>query len=323
MKSENNNVLILSAGRRVELVQAFQQALKYHFPDARVFTTDLNPALSAACQVSCHGFKAPRVTAPGYIDYLLEVCIKHEIGLVVPTIDTELNLLAINRERFDAIGTHLIISSHELVAACRDKRKTSEIYSRLDIEQPAIYNKDNLKFPCFCKPYDGSCSIGAMAIHTPDMLNKELLEDDKNMFMELVGKEYSEYTVDAYYDRNGKLCCLVPRERIEVRGGEVSKGATRKNYVYDYLRHRLEDLKGARGCMTIQVFANPETETVKALEVNPRFGGGFPLSHAAGANYPDWLIREYLLNESIDFYDGWKNNLLMLRYDAKVIAHED
>jgi len=321
--SGNHNVLLLSAGRRVELVKAFQDALKHYFPLARVYTTDLYPELSAACQVSDQGFKAPRVTAPEYIDFLLGLCHEQKIGMLVPTIDTELNILALSRSRFEAAGIHVIISSVELVSVCRDKRKTAETYDRLGITQPAIYSKDNLQYPCFCKPYDGSCSIGAQAIYTPDMLSTELLEDEKNMFMELVGKEYKEYTIDAYYDCKGKLCCLVPRERIEVRGGEVSKGATRKDFVYAYLRERITGLSGARGCITIQVFANPETETIKALEINPRFGGGYPLSHAAGANYPSWLIREYFLNESLTFYDGWENNLLMLRYDAKVIVHED
>lgn len=318
----NNNVLILSAGRRVELVEAFQQALQRHFPSAHVFTTDLHATLSAACRVSAQSFKAPRVTEPSYVDYLLKLCVKEKIGLVVPTIDTELNVLAVNKARFEAKGIHLVISDPELVAVCRDKRATADTYARLNIDQPKIYDKDNIKFPSFCKPYDGSCSIGALPLYTPDMLTQELLDDEKNMFMELVGKEYSEYTIDAYYDRHSKLCCLVPRERLEIRAGEVSKGATRKNYVYHYLRQRLVELGGARGCITVQVFANPQTQSIKALEINPRFGGGYPLAHAAGADYPDWLIREYLLGETLDFYEGWKNNLLMLRYDAKIIVDE-
>lgn len=321
--NNRSNVLVLSAGRRVELVQAFQQVLQLYFPEAKVFTTDLQPELSAACQIADLSFKAPRVTAPEYIDFIFELCIKNNIGLIVPTIDTELQVLANSRDRFESSGIDLIISSPELIAVCRDKRKTAETYASLNITQPEIYTKSNIIFPCFCKPYDGSCSIGALPLHTPDMLTQELLDDEKNMFMELIGKEYSEYTIDIYYDRNGQLRCLVPRERLEVRGGEVSKGATRKNYVYEYLRARFEGLKGARGCITAQVFANPDTKTIKALEINPRFGGGFPLSHAAGADYTEWLIREYLLNESIPVFDDWENNLIMLRYDAKVLVREN
>jgi carbamoyl-phosphate synthase large subunit len=323
LKMSKHNILILSAGRRVELVQSFQKALKHHFPNSIVCATDLRPQLSAACQIADQAFVAPRVTAPEYIDFLLNLCDEHSIGMLIPTIDTELNLLAENRSQFEDRGIFIIISSAALVAACRDKRNTIAIYDQMDIDQPAIYSRENLKFPCFCKPYDGSCSVGAQAIPDANSLTIELIENEKNMFMELVGKEYGEYTVDAYYDRRGELRCLVPRERIEVRGGEVSKGITRKNYVYRYLRNRLEKMEGARGCITIQIFANPENELIKALEINPRFGGGYPLSFAAGANYPDWLIREYFLNDPVTFFDAWEDNLLMLRYDSQILVHEN
>lgn len=320
--NSKSNILVLSAGRRVELVQAFQQAVQKHIPTAKVYTTDLYPDISAACQVADAFFKAPRVTSAEYIDFLLDLCQQHGIGLVVPTIDTELIVLSNNKEKFDAIGTTAVIADKNLVMACRDKRETAKIFASLEIDQPEIYNRESIKFPCFCKPYDGSCSIGAMALFSEEMLTNDILADDRNMFMELIGKEYKEYTVDAYYNKIGKLCCLVPRERLEIRAGEVSKGATRKNFVYDYLLNKLDKLEGAIGCITVQVFANPETESIKSLEINPRFGGGFPLAHAAGADYPEWLIKEYLLGQEIKFYDGWEDNLLMLRYDAKVIVHD-
>lgn len=320
--NSKTNILILSAGRRVELVQVFQEALKKHFPESKVYTTDLYPDISAACQVSDASFKAPRVTSDEYINFLIDICTNHKIGLVIPTIDTELIVLAKNKEKFNKIGTTVVIASQNLVEACRDKRESAKIFTSLAIDQPEIYDRDDIKFPCFCKPYDGSCSIGAMPIFNKDMLTNDILSDERNMFMELIGKEYKEYTIDAYYNKQGKLCCLVPRERLEIRAGEVSKGATRKNFVYKYLLNKLDKLKGGMGCITVQVFANPETESIKSLEINPRFGGGYPLAHAAGANYPEWLIQEYLLNKNIEFFDNWEDNLLMLRYDAKVIVHD-
>ncbi len=319
----DRNILILSAGRRVELVKSFQHAAMSTSSGAGVFATDLSPSLSAACRVADKSFEAPRVTSEEYIRFLLELCKSHSIGMLVPTIDTELVVLAKSRSLFEEVGIQTIISSLDLVSACRDKRRTSVVFSDLGIDQPKIYDRDSIQIPCFCKPYDGSCSLGAKPIYTKESLTPELLADDKNMFMELVGKEYREYTVDAYYDRHGVLRCLVPRERIEVRGGEVSKGATRSNFVYEHLRHRLENLEGARGCITIQVFANHINSQIKALEINPRFGGGYPLSFAAGANYPEWLIREYFLNETIPFFDGWEKNLLMLRYDDQILIHEN
>ena len=318
---DKQNILILSAGRRVELVQAFQLAAARYLSGALVFTTDLDPDLSPACQIAGRFFKAPRANAPEYVDYVLDLCQIHSIGLVIPTIDTELNSLAENRSRFESLGINLIISGASFVAACRDKRKTASIFDKLDISQPLIYDKDSIRFPCFCKPYDGSSSIGAIAVESESSLTCDLLNDEKNMFMELISKDYSEYTIDCYYDKHSRLKCLVPRERLEVRGGEVSKGVTRKNYLYDYLVDRLDLLEDAIGCITFQVFANNLTESIKALEINPRFGGGFPLASSAGAEFADWLIREYILKEEISFFDDWEDNLLMLRYDAKVIVH--
>ena len=114
---------------------------------------------------------------------------------------------------------------------------------------------------------------------------------------------------------------MVPRERIEVRAGEVSKGVTRKYEVYNYLLPACKRLEGGRGCLTIQVFADLDRNSFYGLEINPRFGGGYPLSYSAGANYPRWLISEYLLGDEIEFYDQWESDLLMLRYDAKTLVH--
>jgi carbamoyl-phosphate synthase large subunit len=321
--NQMTNVLVLSAGRRVELLKSFQEALKVHFPKSSVYAADLYPELSSACQIAEQSFKAPHVNSEEYINFILELCHSQGIGMLVPTIDTELEALSLAQSKFENNGIQLVVSDSELVFACRDKRKTAEIYTSLGIDQPEIYDVHRLEIPCFCKPYDGSSGIGAMSILSDNDLTDDVINNEKNMFMELVGKEYNEYTIDCYFDRFGQLKCLVPRERIEVRGGEVSKGITRKHFVYDYLLNRLSGLQGARGCLTVQVFGNPETHSVKALEINPRFGGGYPLAHSSGADYPDWLIREYFLGEDIPFFDKWEINLLMLRYDAKVIVHEN
>lgn len=316
-----NNILLLSAGRRVELVQAFKVELNARNLPASVMAIDLNPELSAACRVADTFVKAPRVTDPAYIDFLLDMCKSRGIGLVVPTIDTELMLLAQHREAFNEQGIYLVVSDESLVRVCRDKRLTADLFGELGISTPEIYDRSAIRFPCFAKPYDGSCSVGAAVIRQPTMLSDAMIADEKMIFMELIDESHVEFTVDTYYDRNGNLKCLVPRQRIEVRGGEISKGVTRRHYVYDYLLPAMRKLKGARGCITLQLFASEKTGRFAALEINPRFGGGYPLSHSAGANYPGWLIDEYLLNKDIEFYDRWEANLMMLRYDAKVLVH--
>lgn len=315
------NILILSAGRRVELVQAFRAEIDKRGLDLMLLATDMRPETSAACQVVDKCLTSPRATDSNYINFLLSLCEIEGIGLVIPTIDTELLILAQNREDFSQHGIELVISDELLVRQCRDKRLTAELFRGLGVHTPRIYDRTNISFPCFAKPYDGSCSVGASALLNAEMLSEAMISDQKMMFMELIDNSYSEYTVDAYYDRSGSLCCFVPRQRLETRSGEVSKGVTRRHGVYQYLSDKLTSLVGARGCITLQLFHNANSNRFAALEINPRFGGGFPLSYSAGANYPGWLIDEYLLGLDIPFEDGWEADLMMLRYDAKVLVH--
>jgi carbamoyl-phosphate synthase large subunit len=256
------------------------------------------------------------------MDELLALCLLHKVGLVVPTIDTELLSLAEQRYRFAVEGIDLVISDESLVRVCRDKRLTAQLFNSVGIDVPKILDRQLLTFPCFAKPYDSSRSVGAAKLSQATDLSDGMRDDPKLMFMEFIDQTFEEYTVDAYYDRMGVLKCLVPRHRLEVRDGEINKGVTRKHHVYDYLVDKLVKVDGARGCLTVQLFAHPHEKRYAALEINPRFGGGFPLSFAAGANYPGWLIDEYLLQKEIAYFDGWTSDLMMLRYDAHVLVRD-
>ena len=116
---------------------------------------------------------------------------------------------------------------------------------------------------------------------------------------------------------------LVPRLRLEVRGGEISKGITKKGHLYKFIKENLENMKGAKGCITCQFFVSKTEDThIFGIEINPRFGGGYPLSYHAGASYPKFIISEFLSDEAISFFDSWKENTLMLRYDNEIIVHQ-
>ena len=315
------NILLLSAGRRVELLQAFRSEAQKLDPRIKVMAMDSRPDLSAACQVADLAVKAPSIHSENYADFLLETCLEHDVELVIPTIDTELVTLATNRQRFIDRGVTLVISDERFVVECRDKRKTAHIFKTLGIRTPKVFARESIKFPCFAKPYDGSSGKGSTVLRDSSALSPGILSDETIMFMEFIDSPYTEFTVDAYYDKSKRLRCFVPRQRMEVRGGEVSKGVTRKGGVYDFLLTRLPRLSNAVGCITVQLFVSESKDDFVAIEINPRFGGGFPLSYSAGANYPGWLIREFLLHEEIPFFDDWEENLLMLRYDAKVLVH--
>ncbi|EGV37387.1 ATP-grasp domain-containing protein [Neisseria weaveri] len=324
MTTKNKNILVLSAGRRVELVQDFQKEAAKFSDGIKVYTTDLNPKMSSACQTSDGSFQVPRIDSEDYIDSIFKLAQKQNIGLIVPTIDTELQKLADAREQFADAGITIVVSDSDFIRICRDKRATITLFNKLGINTPAIYDRNNIQFPCFVKPYDGSRAVGAKMLKSAEELTNELLTDPKMMFCQLIDikNTFKEFTVDMYYDRSGRLKCTVPRERLEVRSGEVSKGATRRGKLYDTLIEKMAVVKGARGCLTVQFFYHEESNTLYGVEINPRFGGGFPLTYACGANYLGWLIKEYLYGEEIPSFDQWQNNLIMLRYDAKILVSE-
>lgn len=320
-KTTMNNILITSAGQRVSLVKAFQREIKKLNTENKVYTVDLNPVLAPACIVSDGYKQIGKVTDSQYVDNLLKICLEWDIKIIIPTIDTELCTLAKNNQLFINQGITPVISSFDFVKKCRDKREINQFFVDNKIDIPKLINKNNPRFPLFVKPYDGSASKGSFLIKDASELTKCCLNNPKLMFMEYIDPAlYEEFTVDAYYDRHNTLKCLVPRKRIFVRAGEVNKGVTQKNELIDFIKNRLSKIDGATGCLTMQFFFNPENKHVIGIEINPRFGGGYPLSYLAGANFPKFIIDEYILNREIQSFDDWEDNLLMLRYDHEILV---
>ena len=314
-----HNILITSAGKRVALTKYFKETLNRFYPEAKVFTTDMNPAMAPAGYVSDGCFKVPRVTDASYPSLLLEICEKNDVGMVIATIDTELLLLADLKASFRKKGINIMVSDRSFVEMCRDKRNTGAFFERHEVRVPKEIDKYHPTFPMFAKPYDGSLSANLHYIKTADELTQEILDDPKLLFMEYIDKKvYKEYTVDMYYGRDNHVKCIVPRERIEIRAGEINKGRTAKNEILTFLKDKLDYIEGCVGCICVQLFFHPETHDMVGIEINPRFGGGYPLSYMCGGNFPELLIREYFLNENVTYFDTWKDGMLMLRYDDAI-----
>lgn len=316
------NILITSAGQRVSLVRAFQKESRLFSKDSKIYTTDLNPALSAACNVSDHSFKVGKFFDIDYIPNLLKICRQNKISLVVPTIDTELILLSQNKNLFESYGIHIIISDERFVSICRNKIETNIFFNNQSIQTPKFIDKKKPTFPLFIKPIDGSSSHDTFVVEKSDQLLTDYINNDKLLFLEYISKkDNEEYTVDLYYGKDHQIKCIVPRRRIKVRAGEVSKGVTSKNMILPFIRRNLGKIEGAIGCLTLQLFMNKSDGSILGIEINPRFGGGYPLAYISGANYPNWLIQEYLFGKELEYWDGWEDKLLMLRYDDEIIVH--
>lgn len=313
------NILLTSAGRRVTLLNAAKETLKTFSPSSSVHAIDLNPSMSAACQIADSASIAPHVTDPSYSNFLLEYCIKNQICLVIPTIDTELSILAQLKKPFSQYNITLAISDKTICDIFYLKRSTHDFFKAHGFNTPTIVSPDaESTFPLFAKLDNSSCSIGAQKVNDIAEAKHLLSLGQDYVFQELIGGD--EYTVDFYITRTGEPAMIIPRRRLEVRAGEVSKSITCKDHnIIQTVKNLCKNLKGSWGPMTLQLFKTGNNQ-LSLIEINPRVGGGYPLSYHAGMNIFDLLIRE-MRGEHIPYSDNWEDGLTMLRYDAEVLIH--
>jgi carbamoyl-phosphate synthase large subunit len=320
-------VLLSSAGRRVELLRAFRGALRDLGVDGRVLAVDVSDR-SSAFQDADAGFLVPRCTDPAFVPAMLELCREQAVDLVLPTIDTELPTYALSRDDFAAVGTTVAVSSPEVVRIAADKQATHAWLVaqgfptvRQSTVEAVRRAPADWPFPVVVKPRRGSAGIGVLVAR--DRTDLDWAARDGEVVVQSLARG-AEHTVDALVDRAGRCVCVVPRRRLEVRSGEVSKGVTVRSAPVESLVTRLvEALPGAYGVVTVQLFVDGPADdpaSMEVIELNARFGGGYPLAHAAGADYPRWLLEEVLGLPSTATADGWQDGLTMLRYDAAVFV---
>ena len=309
------NVLISSAGRRVALLRLFRRTLADLGLTGRVLAADMS-ALSAAFHEADEGFVVPRCTSEEFVPEMLELCRRHRVGLVIPTIDPELAVYAAHRDEFAEIGTTVAVSTPEVVAIGGDKQATHQWLTANGlpaVAQGSVEEARSWPLPVVVKPRFGSASIGLSVVRTDAQW---AAVGDEEMIVQKMAPGV-EHTLDVLADRDGRCCCVVPRRRLEVRAGEVSKAVTvRSQPLIDLGRALCEALPGAYGALNVQVFV--AGDEVRVIELNARFGGGFPLAWEAGAPFPRWIIEELLGEPVSGDPAGWRDGLVMLRYDDAV-----
>lgn len=324
MMETKPSILITSIGKRVQLIKHLSKNFKIIGVDAG----DLNP-----CRYFVDKFyKIPKATESNYLDVLFDICKKENIKGLIPLYEGEFQILNNAREKFGAQGTFLILSGEEIINICKDKKLTFEYFLKSKIKLPKVFyeseineiieKEDVTKFPLFIKPVDGMGSSNAFRLNNINELKffREYIKN--NIIQECI--EGDEYTVDCLVDFNGNPIYIVPRKRIEVRSGEVVKSSTVHddniiNNTIEVIKHlnKAKDKKGlgAIGPLTIQFFKD-KNENVYLLEINPRFGGGVPLTFESGADY-GMALNMILNNQEINYINEFEEKT-MLRYDEAV-----
>lgn len=321
---EKDKILITSIGKRVQLIKHLKKTFRIVGVDAG----DINAGRYFVDKF----YKIPKANESDYVKALLDICKKEKVKGLIPLYEGEFEVLNRAREKFERQGTFLILSGEKVINICKNKKLTYEYFLKSKINQPKSYceteineiieKKDFTEFPLFIKPVDGMGSSNTFRINGINEL--EFFRDyiENNIIQECI--EGEEYTVDCLVGINGNPIYIVPRKRLEVNSGEVVKSRTVHddaiiNNTIQVIKHLNEakDKKGlgAIGPLTIQFFKD-KNSNIYLLEINPRFGGGVPLSFESGADY-GMAINMILNNEEVHYLDEFEEKT-MLRYDEAV-----
>lgn len=285
------NILITAASRRVQLIRAFLHALKRLGLKGNVITTDMS-CLSPGLYFGTKHYIVPLTTDEQYIPIIKSICFKERIHLLIPTIDDELPLFGKYRDDFSAVGIRVAVSNAQTGLLCNDKYASARFLSDKGIASakswlPGSLHPSALRYPLFLKPRNGRGSVGAFTIR-----NERELRFFMNYVQNPVVQEYlegKEYTIDLLADFEGNVISVVPRERMVVRAGVTDRGRTLNHGAMIDLAVRTAEALNIHGPANIQVKLHNDIPTI--FEVNPRFSGGIPLTIAAGADFPAWLIE--------------------------------
>lgn len=312
------NILFTCAGRRTYLLKYFKENLS---EGDKVVATDMQ--LSApALQVADVKIQVPAVYNPEYVNITLDVCREQKIDALLSLNDLELPILAENKARFEELGVKVIVSSPEVIDIAFDKYKTAQWVESLGLVAPKTYVRiedvkkalaaGEIEFPLFMKPRWGSGSIGLESIADMEELDiyyNLLMKKIKNTILATasVGDEYimiqekltgSEFGLDIMNDLNGKHMAVSVKQKLAMRAGETDKAVTVDLPEVREIGRKIGEALRHIGNLDVDIMQRADGAYC-VLELNPRFGGGFPFSYEAGVNMPKAIIQ-WVKGEEVD-----------------------
>lgn len=316
------NILILSAGTRNKIVQYFVETLNGM---GKVIATDMSNLAPAIYEADKY-YIVPKMTAPEYLDVVLDICKKEEITGVLSLIDPELSLLAENREKFEAIGTTVVGSSYMLCEMSLDK---FQMYRWLETHgyrcAKSYMDKDAffadvdagvITYPVFVKPARGSASISISKVYDRETVELLFAHEDGLMIQEFLDGQ--EIGADVYIDMvSHEVVSIFTKKKLKMRAGETDKAVSFKDEkLFDLIEQFVKEA-GYSGQIDIDIFdVNGE---YYISEVNPRFGGGYPHAFESGADHMK-LIAHNLEGEANERVIGqYENGIYMMKYNEVMI----
>ena len=308
-------VLMLGGARRVSMGELLIDSGKRLGYDVEILSYELEESVPIAAIGSVVIGKKWRDA--DVVEHLVETVKKYGVNIILPFVD---GAIAIASECKKILPDVFIpVSEEDIATAMFDKALAAKLFAEKEIAIPSTYSVENCKFPAIAKPRLGSASKGIMVINNAKELS-QLQNASEYLIQEYIAHR-EEYTVDCYVSKESETMCVVPRLRIDIAGGEVTRTKTCKRQVLIDMSRQVLDKIPFEGPITLQFLHNLDNDEYLLMEINPRLGGGVVCSIHAGAPIADYIINEYLGND-IKVCDDWKDNTLMTRYQKEVIFYE-
>ena len=303
------NILLTSVGRRAYMVKYFKQALG----DGEVHVCNSDDR-TVAFQYADKSAIAPLIYDDNYIPFLLTYCRENRIDVLLSLFDIDLLMLAKHKQEFAAIGTKVIVSEQQLIEICNDKWKTYLFLKEHGFRVPKTYlsleqvllalDKGELHYPVIVKPRFGCGSI-AMSVAEDEMallyyfrrntrtISRSYLQyesaavEEKILYQECL--QGQEYGADIINDLDGNHRHSIVKKKIAMRAGETDISEIVDEPIIKAEADRLGELTGHIANMDCDIFLVDGEPYV--LEMNARFGGGYPFSHMGGCDLPQAIVN--------------------------------
>lgn len=312
------NVLILSSGTRNKIVQYFKRELAGR---GNVICTDMSQIAPSIYEADKF-YIVPRITEPGYIDVILDICRKERVTGVLSLIDPELSLLAANKDRFTEIGTTVIGSSYELCEMSLDKfqmynwlsshgYRCAKSYVRKE-DFYADVESGIIGYPVFVKPIRGSASIAISKVYDKETLELLFSHSEGLMIQEYLDGQ--EIGADVYIDMMSKeVVSVFTKKKILMRAGETDKAVSFKDEKLFKLISSFVKDAGYEGQIDIDIFDVNGDYYIS--EVNPRFGGGYPHAYECGVNHIEYIVNNLNRIANKPNVGQYEEGVVMMKYN--------
>lgn len=319
------NILILSCGTRNKVVQYFKKALA---GQGNVIATDMSPNAPALYDADKH-YIVPRMSAPGYIDVIFDICKKEKISGVLSLIDPELSLLAKHMDDFAALGVTVIGSSYDLCEQSLDKMQMFRYLTEHGYRCAKSYvSKEQfyedmaagvISYPVFVKPVQGSASISISKVYDKETVDLLFDHSDNLMIQEFLNGQ--EIGADVYIDMiSGDVVSIFTKKKLVMRAGETDKAVSFKDEKLFALIQCFVKEIGFRGQIDIDIFEIGGEYYIS--EVNPRFGGGYPHAYECGCDHMTLICNNLKGISNEKNIGNYEENLVMMKYNEIMIRKQ-